>query len=262
MQNKLKLLKSKLEAYDGIAIAFSGGVDSTFLLLVAHEILGINALAITVTGPHFNPSELNEAKLFCKKHDIPQLIVGIDEATFQTFAHNPTDRCYICKKAIFEVMKNAAGQLPLADGTNADDDNDYRPGIKALNEMGIISPLKEVGFTKQEIRIALKAMNEDIWNKPAFACLASRIPYNMQITRKKLEAIYKAEEGLKELGFTQVRVRHHGDVARIEVLPAEINKFFDEGFMNKVNELVKKAGFIYAALDLGGYMMGNLNLKI
>ncbi|MEA4922883.1 MAG: ATP-dependent sacrificial sulfur transferase LarE [Eubacteriaceae bacterium] len=262
MQDKLKLLKDKIRSYDRLAIAFSGGVDSTFLLLAANSVLGSGALAVTASAPHFAPDELQEAKQLCEDHDIPQLVISLDETVTDTFAHNPVDRCYICKKAMFSFIKEALGDMPLADGTNADDKDDYRPGRRALKELGVISPLEEVGFTKAEIRKALAAMNIKIWDKPAYACLASRIPYGEMITPEKLAAVYRAEKALKELGFTQVRVRHHGDVARIEVLPEERHKFFDEKFMDRVNEEVKKAGFTYAALDLGGYVKGSLNSNI
>ena len=194
--------------------------------------------------------------------------------------NNPPDRCYLCKREIFSVLRNfsEAHGYVLTDGTNADDMKDYRPGIKALTELDILSPLKEAGLTKQEIRALLRKLGEEdpsvkralyvraesgsllpVWEKPAFACLASRIPYGEHISAEKLSAIYRAELFLKSLGFTQVRVRCHGDVARIEVPPEERSRFFDEGFMDMVNEHIKGCGFTFAALDLGGYRMGSLN---
>ncbi|MEG0156178.1 MAG: ATP-dependent sacrificial sulfur transferase LarE [Anaerovoracaceae bacterium] len=262
MQNKLALLEHKLSAYHNVAIAFSGGVDSTFLLLCAKRVLGSAALAVTVTGPNFAPDEIEYAKEFCKKHEIPQLMIRMEDELFQSFAHNPQDRCYICKHGIFSDMRENLMDIPIFDGTNADDAKDYRPGRLALKELGILSPLEEIGFTKKEIRLALKAMNVEIWDKPAYACLASRIPYGETITLEKLTAIYQIEHALKELGFTQVRLRHHGEIARIEVLPEDREKFCNAEIMDKVNKLVKDAGSTYACLDLGGYIMGNLNGEI
>ena len=262
MQNKLELLRQKLLGHENLAVAFSGGVDSTFLLLCAHEIFGDGLLAVTALAPNFDPDEIQQTKKLCEERGIRHLIVNLGTDFIDVIADNPIDRCYICKKTIFSSLLETLRELgfsTLADGTNADDSLDYRPGQRALDELGIISPLREAGFTKQEVRLGLKAMNVDIWDKPAYACLASRIPYGEKITKEKLASIHEAEVALRSLGFTQVRVRHHGDVARIEVPPTHRSRFFDEGFMDLVNQAVKKAGFKYAALDLGGYVMGNLN---
>lgn len=278
--DKLKNLENILNGYGKIAVALSGGVDSVFLLSFAHKLWGDNRVsAVTATGPHFADDETEYADYLCGKLGITHNVVSVDYV-LPLIADNPFDRCYICKREIFSSIKDLAdrqGRI-LTDGTNLDDMDDYRPGYRALQELGICSPLKEAGLTKQEIRKSLENLaNENpavkqallipspdgvrlpIWEKPAFACLASRIPYSQTITEEKLSAVYKAESFLKGLGFSQIRVRHHGDVARIEVLPDDRQKFFDEGFMDMVNDEIKKCGFKFAALDLGGYKMGNLN---
>lgn len=265
MQRKLALLRQKLLGHENLAVAFSGGVDSTFLLLCAHDIFGENLLAVTALAPNFDPDEIQQTKKICTDRGIRHLIVNLGTDFIDVIADNPTDRCYICKKAIFSTLKETLADLgydTLADGTNADDALDYRPGQRALDELGIISPLREAGFTKKDVRIGLRAMNVEIWDKPAYACLASRIPYGEKISVQKLKSIHKAESELRKMGFPQVRVRHHGDVARIEVPPESRSRFFDEAFMDLVNETVKKAGFKYVSLDLGGYVMGNLNKGI
>ena len=262
MQSKLELLRQKLLGHENMAVAFSGGVDSTFLLLCAKNIFGDDLLAVTALAPNFDPDEIAQTKKICEEHEIRHLIINLGTDLLNEIAHNPEDRCYICKKSIFSNLRSTLDELgfdALADGTNLDDAKDYRPGQRALDELGVISPLRDAGFTKQDIRLGLKAMNVDIWDKPAYACLASRVPYGEEITLEKLNAIHQAEAALRNLGFPQVRVRHHGDVARIEVPPTHRSRFFDEAFMDLVNEVVKKAGFKYASLDLGGYVMGNLN---
>jgi uncharacterized protein len=262
MQNKLELLRQKLLGHENMAVAFSGGVDSTYLLLCAKDIFGDDLLAVTALAPNFDPDEIQQTKKICADYEIRHLIINLGTDLLTEIAHNPEDRCYVCKKYIFSALRETLAKLgfdTLADGTNLDDAKDYRPGQKALYELGVISPLRDAGFTKPDIRLGLKAMNVDIWDKPAYACLASRVPYGEEITIEKLNAIHQAESELRELGFTQVRVRHHGDVARIEVPPTQRSRFFDEAFMDLVNEIIKKAGFKYASLDLGGYVMGSLN---
>jgi len=262
LQKKQEALASVLKKYKRIAVAFSGGVDSTFLLLAAKEVLKENVTAITVTSPMHSEEEFEDALLFCQEHDISHYHIAFSEECFQTFSHNPPNRCYLCKKNIFtEILKKAKEEkfFFVADGTNADDIKDYRPGLLALDELKIISPLKDAGFTKEEIRQSLKERKDAHWDKPAFACLASRIPYGETITVEKLESISYLEKELRQSGFKQYRVRHHGNIARIEVAAEERSKFFDLSLMDRINRAAKKAGFLYAALDLGGYQMGSLN---
>ena len=277
-EEKLLLLESILKGYGKVAVAFSGGVDSAFLLLFAKKVLGAGVTAVTVTGPHFAPDEMDYAAELCRREGIGHTVIDFGAEILAGFAHNPPDRCYICKKAIFSRVADQvtgssamagigsapgaaeeAGAITIADGTNLDDMRDYRPGRRALEELGVASPLKEAGLTKAEVRRGLKELGGEIWDKPAFACLASRIPYGEEITEEKLSAIYQVESYLKSLGFRQVRVRHHGDLARIEVDPAERAAFFDLDLMDQVCAFARGAGFRYVALDLAGYQMGSLN---
>ncbi|MCL1808724.1 MAG: ATP-dependent sacrificial sulfur transferase LarE [Clostridiales bacterium] len=260
---KLNLLAGILQSLPSAAVAFSGGVDSTFLLKYAHGAMKGRVVAATAAAPSFAPDETAEAADFCKSEGIRHIVVNMGDAFLDSFADNPADRCYICKKNMLQRLlahTELAGMV-LLDGSNTDDALDYRPGERALLELGVQSPLREASLSKEEIRTAAKAMGLSVWGKPAFACLASRIPYGERITVGKLASIYRLEKLLHENGFSQVRVRHHGDVARIEVLPEDRKKFFNTDFMEKINKAAKEAGFIYAALDLGGYKMGNLNMS-
>lgn len=265
-EEKLAKLEAILKEYQKVAVTFSGGVDSTFLLLFAQKVLGENVIAVTADAPNFAPDEIEYARNLCAQKGITHQLVELGAPILEVFGDNPPDRCYHCKRTVFAQLIQAVGQIMpdavIADGTNLDDMQDYRPGRKALEELGIASPLKDAGLTKAEVRRGLRDLGGDIWDKPAFACLASRIPYGERITVEKLSAIYRAEMGLRALGFRQVRVRHHGAVARIEVPPEERSRFFDLDFMDQVNEMIKDAGFLYATLDLAGYRMGSLNEEV
>lgn len=262
---KEKQLAQIMKGYGSVSIAFSGGVDSTYLLKFAHEILGDQVMAMTARAVAFSDEEMEEAAAFCQAHGIQHCKVDLAWEELAGFTENPPNRCYLCKKAIFGKLLGIAAENKtgiIADGTNADDIGDYRPGMQALSELGIKSPLKEVGLTKLEIREALKERGLSIWEKPAYACLATRVPYGEEITEEKLRNIGAVEKALHDFGFLQVRVRHHGSVARIELVPEEIEKFFDLELMLKVNEIAKENGFQFAALDLAGYKMGNMNRNL
>ncbi len=251
LEDKLGMLRENLLDKGSITVALSGGVDSVFLVYFAKEVLGDKVSAVTGVAANFAPDETEYAVNLCKKLGIRHKIIEVP--VMDALRDNPKDRCYHCKKKIFsELIKSAEN---LADGTNLDDMSDYRPGIKALAELGIWSPLKDAGLTKPEIRQALKERGINIWDKPAFACLASRIPYGEEITEAKLEAVYKVECALKQMGFTQVRARHHGDVVRIEMLPSE----WDISRFKEIDKAGKAAGFKFVALDLEGYKMGRMN---
>lgn len=262
LDRKFEKLKNIIREYGSIAVAFSGGTDSTFLLKTAHDVLGDKAIAITVHSPVNPDREYAEALEFAKNLGVKHIILDIDITEMDIFRKNPANRCYYCKKEIFSrILKTAQdhGVSKVADGSNIDDLDDYRPGMVALRELGIYSPLREAGFTKTEVREISRRLGLPTWDKPAYACLASRIPYGDEITIEKLKMVEQAEEYLFSLGFRQLRVRHHGDVARIEVLPADRSRFFDESFMDMVGAKFREIGFKYAALDLIGYRMGSLN---
>lgn len=266
LNKKLENLENILKSYNRITVALSGGVDSAFLLAFASKVLGNeNVRAVTACGPHLAADETEYAKSLCAALGVEHDVICMDHI-MPILAPNQPDRCYHCKKAMFSGMKSSENYV-LADGTNLDDMDDYRPGHKALSELEIASPLKDAGLTKNEIREALKEMGSPIWDKPAFACLASRIPYGEEITEDKLTAVYKAETFLRSLGLRQVRVRHHGDIARIEVPAEDRMKLFGsqldgeadkalETTLDKINEEIKKCGFKFVTLDLGGYKTG------
>lgn len=259
---KLAHLKTYLKSLNSVAVAYSGGVDSTFLLKVAHEVLGDRVLAVTASSASFPQRELEEAKAFTKQNGIRHLSVESEELEVDGFAANPSNRCYLCKKELFVKIKQlgAAHHLQyVAEGSNLDDNGDYRPGLQAVAELGVVSPLREAGLTKPEIRELSKEMGLPTWNKPAFACLASRFPYGEPITREKLAMVDQAEQFLLDCGFIQVRVRHHGTVARIEISPAEFGKLLETNQSQAVYQAFKKIGFNYVALDLQGYRTGSMN---
>lgn len=260
---KLQKLKELLRSYGKAAVAFSGGVDSSFLLKVAFDTLGKdNVVAITLKAAVNPTAEMWSAAAYAKELGVEFIQLDADVFSIPGFTENLPDRCYTCKKSIFtRILETAAkkGINIILDGTNADDDNDYRPGMKALEELGVKSPLKLSGLTKEEIRRLSKELEVPTWNKPSKACLASRIPYHEPITPEKLRMVEAAEEYLMGQGFIQVRVRCHGNLARIELAPEELERFFDMKFMQEAHKRFKEIGFSYTALDLAGYRTGSLN---
>ena len=259
---KYEKLKSIIKDCGKIAIAFSGGVDSTFLTKVAKDVLGENAVAVTISSILVTDDELKEADDFCKAENIEHLIYNADVLSIPGFENNPPDRCYICKKAIFTNVQNLVGERGIsviAEGTNVDDDGDYRPGIRAIKELGVRSPLKEAGLTKAEIRELSCMLGLKTWNKPSCACLASRFAYGEVINKDKLDMIYSAECYIRSLGFEQFRVRLQDGIARIELRPEDIQKFIENGIKDKVSEKLHTLGFKYVSLDLDGYRLGSMN---
>lgn len=262
LKEKYEKLKQTISSYESAAVAFSSGVDSTFLLKVAYDVLKDKTMAITASSNIFAQREHKEAIEFTTHLGVRHEILLADALSVDNFAKNPDNRCYYCKKAVFtNILKLAKdnGMAYVLDGANVDDEGDYRPGMQAAHELGIKSPLKDCGFTKEDIRTLSKEMGLPTWDKPSYACLASRIPYGTEITAEKLQMIEAAETYLMELGFRQLRVRHHGKMARIEVLPEDRKRFFDEAFMDQVADKMKEIGFFYTALDLRGYRTGSLN---
>ena len=265
LHNKKSELISYLKQLERVAVAFSAGVDSTFLLSIAHETLGNNVIAVTGRSVSFPEREQTEASEFCRALGIEQVIVKVDQMSIPGFRNNPADRCYLCKKELFSAFLNAAkekGYAYVAEGSNYDDLRDYRPGLRAIKELNIKSPLKEVGLTKKEIRLLSQEMGLPTWNKPSFACLATRIPYGDVITSEKLRMIEKAEQQLSDLGFHQVRVRMHGKIARIEIEKKEFERIIDSEVSDAVNQYLQALGFEYITLDLGGYQMGSMNKSL
>ena len=254
-----------LQSLGKVAVAFSGGVDSTFLLKTAYDALGDNALAIigkTVSVPN---REYLEAVAFCRSLGVQHSVIGVDQMAVEAFRYNHPDRCYHCKKALFTAfLKEAAsrGFDCVAEGSNVDDLGDYRPGLKALAELDIKSPLREAGLTKAEIRTLSRELNLPTWDKPSLACLATRIPCGDEVTEEKLRMIELAEDFLFDLGFKQVRVRHHGDLARIEVERDEIARLLEPEISQVVHERLHEIGFRHVTVDPDGYQMGSMNLKV
>ncbi|MCU0614023.1 MAG: ATP-dependent sacrificial sulfur transferase LarE [Desulfobacterales bacterium] len=237
LQDSLKQLRCHIEKIGSLAVAYSGGVDSTFLLEVAHDVLPGQIIAVTARSAIFPEREFNQATEFTRSAGIKHIVMEFEELEIKGFADNQPNRCYLCKYELFSKIKEVAGKYDIqfiAEGSNIDDLSDFRPGMKAIKEMGIISPLKDAGLGKDGIRILSKQMGLSTWDKPAFACLASRFPYGVKITREKLAMVDKAERYLLESGFKQVRVRFHGDTARIEVARDERIKFFNIELMDNV----------------------------
>ncbi len=261
LAEKINGLTRFIENHDAAAIAFSGGVDSSFLTKTVYEVLGSKSLAITIDSPFIPRAEMEVAKKTAAEIGIRHKILTVDNLP-SAVLENDLQRCYQCKTAVFSLILDtirAENISTLFDGTNLDDLSDYRPGMKALQELKVKSPLLECGFSKQDIRQASKDLGLSTWDHPSLACLASRIPYRVRITGEALEMVEKAEEYLKSLDFTQLRVRYHNDLARIEVAAEERHKLFDTGLMDNISDELKTFGFKFVSLDLEGYKIGKMN---
>lgn len=262
LQGKYQALRTVLQAHDSLAVAFSGGVDSTLLLAVAHEVLGEHVLAITGKSPSVPAREIEETRAFCRERGIRHRVVETHEFDIEGFDHNPPDRCYLCKKEVFsQVAKTAAseGVQTIAEGSNLDDEGDYRPGFRAVQELGVVSPLREAGLTKADIRAIARYLGLPQWNKPAFACLNSRFAYGDLLTAERLSMVDAAEEAIREAGFVQVRVRIQDKTARIEVAPEDIARIVADDVRMQITDALKGLGFAYVSLDLQGYRTGSMN---
>ena len=253
-------LNTYLKKLNKICIAYSGGVDSTMLLKASKEVLGENVLAITVKSSMCPEKEIQKTTEFTKKIGVKHIIIEANEYEIDEFVQNGEQRCYYCKKSIFTQIKKIAqdnGFDHVADGSNVDDDSDYRPGMRAIKELEVLSPLKANNFTKEQIRLISKDLDLYTWNKPSMACLASRIPYGKIITKEKLKKVELAEDYLLEQGFSQFRVRYFDETAKIEVIENEIMKLIE--FKQDIITEFKKIGFLYVTMDLQGYRTGSMN---
>ena len=259
---KLEHLKSYLKELHSVAVAFSSGVDSTFLLKVAASTLGDKVIAVTAKSCSFPKRELNEAIAFCEKEEIRHFVCESEELNIEGFAGNPKNRCYLCKKELFEKIQVIADENQMehiVEGSNLDDNGDYRPGLLAVAELGIKSPLRECNLTKADIRALSKYLELPTWEKLSFTCLSSRFVYGETITEEKLGMVDKAEQLLLDMGFHQVRVRIHCMMARIEIEPEEFEKLIEEENRNRIVEEFKNYGFSYTTMDLMGYRTGSMN---
>jgi uncharacterized protein len=262
MEKKLQNLVDIIGEMESLLVAYSGGVDSTFLLLVAKEVVGDRVIAATAKSPTYPEREYEQARAMVSKLGVQHLTIVTEELAKPEFFQNPPNRCYYCKRELFGKLREIAYQYGLrwvVDGTNYDDLVDFRPGMQAALQMAVRSPLKEAGLSKQEIRSLSKRMGLPTWNKPSLACLASRFPYGERIILSKLQMVAEAEDFLHNLGFKQVRVRHHNSIARIEVPIIEMGRFYQAELRRQVVERLKLIGYTYVSLDLQGFRSGSMN---
>jgi uncharacterized protein len=264
LEKRLKELEVIVTPHRSALVAFSGGVDSSLALAVAARALPKQkVLAVTSNNETYLPSELDLASGFAESLGVEHLVVNTRELDNPNYASNPTNRCYFCKSTLYSDLNKLAGERGYAcvvDGANKDDEGDYRPGRKAAKELGVVSPLSVAGVSKAEVRELAQYLGLPSWDKPALACLSSRFPYGQEITPEKLTQVARAEEFLRREGFRQVRVRHHGEIARLEVGPEELDRAF--ALREEISTELKDAGFLYVTLDLAGYKSGSLNAAL
>lgn len=263
--SKLRTLHSIFQEMENVLVAFSGGVDSTYLLKAAKDVLGVNVLAVTADSESYPREELEEAKVLARQIGVEHLIIRTGELSNENYAINPVNRCFFCKDELFTHLQKIAGErnIPyIVYGEIADDVGDFRPGAQAAKKFGVRAPLREAGFTKEEIRALSREMGLPTHDKPAMACLSSRIAYGERITPEKLSQVEQAERFLHSLGFRQVRVRHHENTARIEFEKKDLPSLFSNGIHEKIVSELKRLGYIYVTVDLEGYRTGSMNEEI
>lgn len=262
LKEKQQRLEEILRGYESTLVAFSGGVDSAFLAFVAHQVLGDCALAITADSPSLASFQRQDAMEFTRRHHLRHEIIFTEEMANPNYVANPANRCFYCKDELFDkltVLAQERGFKTVSYGVNLDDLGDFRPGQQAAQQYRIRAPLVDAALTKQEIRELSHELNLETWDHPASACLSSRIPYGMMVSMEKLQAIDRGEQELHRLGFTQVRVRHHGEIVRIEIAPEEMERALPLEMTRKLTTIFKGLGFKYVTLDLEGYRQGALN---
>ena len=262
VEEKLSKLKEVVSKLESVVVAFSGGVDSTLVAKVCYDTLKDNSMAVTARSETYPDFEFKESQKLASEIGIKHLVVDTSELAIEGFASNPPERCYFCKTELFGKLKEIAkehGFLNVADGANLDDTQEFRPGLKASKELDVRSPLKETGLAKEDIREVSKFLNLPNWNKPAYACLSSRFPYGQSITEEKISMVSEAEKYLRGLGLIQFRVRHHGTIARIEILPEDIHTLTNSPAREELTAKFKEIGFTYVTLDLAGYRSGSMN---
>ena len=262
---KLHALEERLEQLGGLMVAYSGGVDSAFLAGTAHRVLGDRMLAVLADSPSLARRDMEQACTFANDLKMPLHVVATEELERPEYARNDANRCFHCKDELFAVMEALGSKLgftSIAYGMNADDTRDFRPGQRAAEQHAVLAPLAEVGLTKIEVRSLAKAAGYPLWDRPAAPCLSSRVEYGRTVTREVLEQVEKAEESLRQLGFRELRVRHHGEVARVEIARAELPRALSMEMMGSISAALRQAGFQYVALDCEGFRSGAMNVVL